>query len=472
MSVNGGDKPFCACSTPAGTAGLAVIRVSGAGCCELISSCVRILRASGNRTGISLSEVKGYEAAYAEFVNPDTNTVVDKVVVVRFENPHSYTGDEMIEISCHGGDAVRQEILRVLYQIGIRPAEPGEFTKRAFINGKMDLSEAEAVMKVIGASSERALKAANSQLYGKLSKRLEAIEDKLYKTMALIEMIVEFPEHDDTPENTEQVATSCHDCERELNLLAASYGRGKMLSESMKVVLLGLPNSGKSTLLNSIAGYERAIVTEIPGTTRDTLELSVNVDGIPVTLTDTAGIRDTSDVVEEIGVKRAVMAANEADLILCLIAPDTMPQDVEILLKDTDAYRIKAVFTKSDIGDNPYKEDILKVLADKGISDSIAISAPNGINIDALKDLIVECYNNAGGLISDEVIVINARHKNLLNSAAAKLLEAANVCEMGIGVDIASSVIRSALDDIGDITGKTVSSELADTIFSEFCIGK
>ena len=472
MSVLGGDEPFCACSTPAGTAGLAVIRVSGADLCEIMSSCVRVLRASNDRCGIALSEVKGYEAAYAEFFDPQTSESIDKVVLVRYEAPHSYTGDEMIEISCHGGDAVRQEILRVLYSIGIRPAGPGEFTKRAFVNGKLDLSEAEAVMKVIGASSERALKAANSQLYGKLSGRLTTIEDKLYKVMALIEMIVEFPEHEDTPENADNVSRNCRECAESLKDLAESYGRGKMLTNGMKVVLLGLPNSGKSTLLNSIAGFERAIVTEIPGTTRDTLEIAVNIEGIPVVLTDTAGIRTTDDVVEEIGVKRARMAAMEADMILCLIAPDTSVDDVKELVADADVARTRAVFTKSDIGENPEKEEIIKVLESIGVNQSVSISAPEGINLGSLKEMILDCYEHAGGLVSDEVIVINGRHRELLMSANNKLNEAAMVCDSGMGVDIASSVIRSALDDIGDITGKTVSSELADTIFSEFCIGK
>ena len=472
MSVSGADKPFCACSTPAGTAGLAVIRVSGQNSADLLSSCVRILRASGDRLGIALSELGGYEAAYAEFFDPTTKEAIDKVVLVHFEAPHSYTGDEMVEISCHGGDAVRQEILRVLYDIGIRPAEPGEFTKRAFVNGKLDLSEAEAVMKVIGASSERALKAANSQLYGKLSMRLGSIEEKLYKIMALIEMIVEFPEHEDTPENSDNVASSCQECADELKLLADSYGRGRMLNESMKVVLLGLPNSGKSTLLNSLAGYERAIVTEIPGTTRDTLELSVSVDGIPVTITDTAGIRETDDKVESIGVERARDAANEADMVLLLIAPDTSMDSVFGLVSSEYINRTKVIFTKSDIGENPEKEEIQSKLESMGITEFISISAPNGINIDSLKGMIVDCYNNAGGLISDEIIVINGRHKELLMSANSKLIEASSVCVNGLGVDIASSVIRSALDDIGDITGKTVSSELADTIFSQFCIGK
>ena len=257
-------EPFCALSTPAGTSGIAVIRASGEGVSEKVSQAVKILRTTGERTDVSLSSLKGYESAFARFEDPKTNRTVDEVVITVFKAPHSYTGDDMIEISCHGGQAVRQEILRVLYDLGIRPAAPGEFTKTAFINGKLDLTKAEAVMNVISADSTRALDAANTQLMGALKNKISEVEDKLYGALSSIEMMIEFPEHDDTPENTKLITEKIASSKDDIDSLAQSFGRGRLLTERMKIAIIGLPNSGKSTLLNFLAGFSRAIVTDTP----------------------------------------------------------------------------------------------------------------------------------------------------------------------------------------------------------------
>ena len=219
-------RPFCACSTPSGTAGIAVIRLSGTDSAAIADKCVRIIRASSDSIKSCL-DMPGYTAAYAEFRDPSTDTVLDNVIITRFVAPYSYTGDEMIEISCHGGQAVRQEILRVLNELGIRPAEPGEFTKTAFINGKLDLTEAEAVMNVISADSSRALEASNSQLMGSLKLKISEAEDILYKALSSIEMMIEFPEHDDTPENTKAVEDMIEGVKDLFDSLARSYGRGR-----------------------------------------------------------------------------------------------------------------------------------------------------------------------------------------------------------------------------------------------------
>lgn len=470
--IIGEDSPFCACSTPSGRSGIAVIRACGRNVLELSDKCIRIIRAAQENSCAALSHMGGYEAAYASLFDPDSKTEIDKVVVTAFRAPHSYTGDDMIEISCHGGTAVVNEILRVLYACGMRPALPGEFTKRAFVNGKLDLSESEAVMQVICAQSERALRAANSQLYGKLSARLNEIEDRLYNVMAQIEMIVEFPEHEDTPENEQQVASDIDSCLAAVRNLADSYGKGRILTTGMKVVLVGRPNSGKSTLLNTLAGYERAIVTEIPGTTRDTLEAAISIDGIPVMMTDTAGIRQTDDKVEEIGVRRAINAATDADMVLYLIDPGTTLIQAEELFSCANRSGGALIFTKCDLGSNPEAEQIAAKANAAGIEQIINISSKEEINIGGLRDIIVRVYENAGGVADDEVIIINERHSRLLRQAAEKLSQAKHAVDSQIGVDIASSVIRAALDDIGDITGKSVSSSVADKIFENFCIGK
>ncbi len=465
-------RPFCACSTPAGKAGIAVIRVSGDNLSDYVDGLFRIIR-SADASCKKYSDLKGYMAAYADFVDPENERIVDKVIITRFVAPHSYTGDEMLEISCHGGDAVKQEILRILTDCGISPAERGEFTKTAFINGKLDLSEAEAVMNVINSDSRRALMASNSQLCGALSKKISEVEDNLYKALALIEMIVEFPEHDDTPENSDRVCSMVVNSYESLLEIARSYEQGRILSERLKVALCGLPNSGKSTLLNSLAGFDRAIVTDTPGTTRDTLEIQLEVDGIPVTVVDTAGIRETDDKIEAMGVKRALSAADEADLVLYLVSPDMSSSEVEAAIGEFEGSKLRVILTKGDLDSSKERIDgINEGLKDKGIESSLLISAKENQNMDLLRNLITEYYSELGGTTSEGITILSSRHHDLLIKAVDYLIDAENVINLGVGVDVASSVIRSALDSTGEITGKVVSGELVNTIFSEFCIGK
>ncbi len=465
---------FCACSTPGGKSGIAVIRISGVDHASFLDDAVKIIRTGSDAS--SVSEMPGYTTALADFKDPATGEVIDRVIISRYKAPHSYTGQDLTEISCHGGDAVRQEILRVLYEGGIRPAAPGEFTKTAFINGKLGLSEAEAVMGVINAESKRALSASGSQLAGALSEKLSAVEEELYKALSLIEMIVEFPEHDDTPENTGRVREIIEGSCKTVRQLEKSYAKGRMLTNRMNVVLTGAPNSGKSTLLNVLAGFERAIVTDIPGTTRDTLDLQIEVEGIPVTVTDTAGLRRTEDEVEAIGVERAGKAIENADLIFLLIAPDETQEDAkekaDIIAAAGKAPDTIPVFSKSDEDTNIYKDSISSYAKGKNMMDSIVISARDEESIDTVRKCIVRCYEEAGGLTGTEITVMSERHRDLLYSAAGKLGESISVIDDGLGIDIASSVIRSALDDIGSITGKNVSAELVNRIFSDFCIGK
>lgn len=463
-------SPFCACSTPAGKAGISVIRVSGEDLADILDPMCRIIRTAGDHK--TYSQMPGYVCAYSGFVDPVTGKKIDDVIVTRFLPPHSYTGEEMAEISCHGGEAVRKEILRVLYEAGVRPAGPGEFTKTAFINGKLDLAEAEAVMDVINAGSKRALEAAGTQMMGKLSAELDLIEKDLYADLSLIEMIVEFPEHEDTPENSDHVASGCEEASRKLSDLAGSYGKGRLLKERMQVALAGRPNSGKSTLFNFFAGYDRAIVTDIPGTTRDSVEIDTEVDGIPVTVTDTAGIRQTDDTVEAFGVQRARDIASRADLCFILVDPDEEPDEARERIGETvasrDGKRTCVVFTKSDLGINPGREEISKASDCR----TFDVSAVTGDGTEQLFDEIKDCYEKSGTDLASGIIIMSERHRGLLSSAADKLSEAASAIKEGLGEDIASSVIRSALEDIGKITGKSVSAELADTIFGRFCIGK
>ena len=470
--------PICACSTPAGISGIAVIRVSGDGCAALADKCCKVLRSSDDSA--KLSDLKGYTCAYGRIVNPQTGDTADEVIFTRFVNPHSYTGEDMLEISCHGSSAVKQEILRILGMCGIRLAYPGEFSRRAFINGKMSLASAEAVMDVINADSDRQLKAAGSLLSGALSDKITSLEDELYKAMAIIEMLVEFDhDDDDTEEELKDIGKVKKILEEQYKVLTElvdGYDKGRILSERMRVALIGLPNSGKSTLLNTLTGFDRAIVTEVAGTTRDTIEVALNVDGIPVTLIDTAGLRQTEDIVESIGIGRAMDAGRNADLVFYVISPDLSIEDAEDgireLAEDIGGEYITAVFSKSNEGDNPCRSQIEEVLSDYGIDSFISVSAEEGINIDKLEDVIRNYYDSLGGRQEEGLLITNARHYSKLSKALSYLEMSYQAMSDMRGVEVCSSTLRSCLDEIGEVTGKTVSAQLADTIFSRFCIGK
>ncbi|MBR2993673.1 MAG: tRNA uridine-5-carboxymethylaminomethyl(34) synthesis GTPase MnmE [Clostridiales bacterium] len=469
------DEPICACSTPAGISGIAVIRISGNGCGELADKCSVILRSSGNYT--KLSELPGYTCAFGYVKDPSNGIKVDEVIFTRFEAPHSYTGEEMVEISSHGSGAVKQEILKCLGMSGIRMAYPGEFSRRAFINGKMSLASAEAVMDVINSETERQLEAAGSLLSGKLADEIAYIENNLYEQAAMLETFTEFDtEDDEAAENAklETVKDNLSDCHDRLTSLCKGYGKGRILSERLRVALLGLPNSGKSTLLNTLTGFDRAIVTEVAGTTRDTIEVQININGIPVTLIDTAGIRETEDIIENIGIGKAFEAGRGADMVFYMIPPDMTVEEAYTGVREIaeDCESVTGVFSKSDAGDNPDRKEIEEKLATLGIKNFISISAEEDLNIDKLEDAIIDYYDELGGGASEGLLITNSRHYTKFLKATKKLTLALDALDNNLGTEVCASALRACLDEIGEVTGKTVSATLADTIFSRFCIGK
>jgi len=468
------DEPICACSTPAGISGIAVIRVSGNGCGKLADKCSVILRSSGDYS--RLSELPGYTCAFGYVKDPSTNARVDEVVFTHFEAPHSYTGEEMVEISSHGSGAVKQEILRCLGMSGIRMAYPGEFSRRAFINGKMSLASAEAVMDVINSETERQLEAAGSLLSGKLAEEIGRIEKCLYDQAAMLETFTEFDTEDPEEEDAklEEVKDNLSDCHDRLTTLCKGYGKGRILSERLRVALLGLPNSGKSTLLNTLTGFDRAIVTEVAGTTRDTIEVQININGIPVTLIDTAGIRETEDIIENIGIGKAYEAGRGADMVFYMIPPDMTVEEAFTCVREIaeDCESVTGVFSKSDAGENPDRDKIEAKLGELGITNFISISAEEDLNIDKLEDVIIDYYNELGGGASEGLLITNSRHYTKFLKATKKLALALDALDNNLGTEVCASALRACLDEIGEVTGKTVSATLADTIFSRFCIGK
>ena len=468
------DEPICACSTPAGISGIAVIRISGNGCGKLADKCSVILRSSGDYS--RLSEIPGYTCAFGYVKDPSSNDKVDEVIFTHFEAPHSYTGEEMVEISSHGSGAVKQEILKCLGMSGIRMAYPGEFSRRAFINGKMSLASAEAVMDVINSETERQLEAAGSLLSGKLADEIDYIERNLYDQAAMLETFTEFDTEDQDEEEAklETVKDNLSDCHDRLTALCKGYGKGRILSERLRVALLGLPNSGKSTLLNTLTGFDRAIVTEVAGTTRDTIEVQLNINGIPVTLIDTAGIRETEDIIESMGIGKAYEAGRGADMIFYMIPPEMTAAEaysgVKAIIEDCDS--VTAVFSKSDAGTNPDRDAIEEGLKSLGIKNFISISAEEDLNIDKLEDTIIDYYQELGGGASEGLLITNSRHYTKFLKASRKLAMALDALDNNLGTEVCASALRACLDEIGEVTGKTVSATLADTIFSRFCIGK
>ncbi len=468
------DEPICACSTPAGISGIAVIRISGNGCGKLADKCSVILRSSGDFK--KLSELPGYTCAFGYVKDPSNNVKVDEVIFTHFEAPHSYTGEEMVEISSHGSGAVKQEILKCLGMSGIRMAYPGEFSRRAFINGKMSLASAEAVMDVINSETERQLEAAGSLMSGKLADEISSIEQNLYDQAAMLETFTEFDTEDPEEEDAklEEVKDNLSDCHDRLSSLCKGYGKGRILSERLRVALLGLPNSGKSTLLNTLTGFDRAIVTEVAGTTRDTIEVQLNINGIPVTLIDTAGIRETEDIIENIGIGKAYEAGRGADMVFYMIPPDMTVDEAYTCVREIaeDCESVTGVFSKSDAGDNPERAEIEARLGELGITNFISISAEEDLNIDKLEDVIIDYYNELGGGASEGLLITNSRHYTKFLKATKKLALALDALDNNLGTEVCASALRACLDEIGEVTGKTVSATLADTIFSRFCIGK
>ena len=468
------DEPICACSTPAGISGIAVIRISGNGCGKLADKCSVILRSCGDYS--RLSELPGYTCAFGYVKDPSNDIKVDEVIFTHFEAPHSYTGEEMVEISSHGSGAVKQEILKCLGMSGIRMAYPGEFSRRAFINGKMSLASAEAVMDVINSETERQLEAAGSLMSGKLAEEIDYIERNLYDQAAMLETFTEFDTEDPDEEEAklETVKDNLSDCHDRLTTLCKGYGKGRILSERLRVALLGLPNSGKSTLLNTLTGFDRAIVTEVAGTTRDTIEVQLNINGIPVTLIDTAGIRETDDIIESMGIGKAYEAGRGSDMIFYMIPPDMTADEaysgVKGIIEDCES--VTAVFSKSDAGENPDREEIETKLKTLGIESFISISAEEDLNIDKLEDVIIDYYNELGGGASEGLLITNSRHYSKFLKASKKLALALDALDNNLGTEVCASALRACLDEIGEVTGKTVSATLADTIFSRFCIGK
>ena len=450
---------IAAISTAQGESGIGVIRVSGD---EAIEICDRVFKAV---SGKKLSEMKGYSAAFGHIYKE--NEAIDECVATVFRNPKSYTGEDVVELSCHGGIYITRETLRAVLEQGASPAQAGEFTKRAFLNGKLDLTEAEAVIDIISAKSKNAARAALYAKDGALWKRTEAIKNKLVTTAAHLSSWVDYPEEDIEKVTEESLRRVFSESIEELDRLLKTYDAGQTVKEGIDTVIAGKPNTGKSTLMNLLAGHDRSIVTDIPGTTRDIIEETVLVGGIMLRLSDTAGIRDTGDAVEKIGVELAKSRLENCGLVLAVF-DDSKPLDENdlSLLEKLDAENTIAIINKTDLESKLDSSPI-----ENKLNDVIRISAKNGDGYTELEKAVArlagtENFNPSEGILANE------RQRTAVINAKQSLQNALDALNMGLTFDAAEVDLENAIESVCELTGERVSEVVVGNVFHNFCVGK
>ena len=457
-------ETIAAISTATGSGGIGIIRMSGDKCFEILK---KIFISSQE---LILEDIKGYTIKYGYIINTETKEKIDEVLVSFFENPKSYTRENMCEINSHGGIVVERKILEECLKNGAELAEPGEFTKRAFLNGRIDLSQAESVIELINAKSDREAHESLNQLQGELSKKINIIKNKMLDIMADIEASIDYPEYDIEELTEEKTIRVLSEIKEELIKLEESFHTGKLIREGIKTAIIGQPNAGKSSLLNAILKEERAIVSEYAGTTRDTIEEFITIKDIPLKIIDTAGIRDTNNAIEKIGVEKALKIAENADLVIAIIdnSKDLDNEDIKILniIEDKNAI---IVLNKIDKDDKKAENRREIVKTNKPI---IKISAVTKEGIEDLYNEIVKMFNINKIEATNDTVITNVRHKNQIDKAVKSINEAINVAKEKQTEDILAIYIKQTLEDLGEITGDNVSEDIINEIFSKFCLGK
>ena len=453
---------IAAIATAMGNSGIGIVRISGD---EAVEIADRIFKLKGGKE--KLADQKSHTIHYG-FVC-DGEEVIDEVLVMLMKGPRSFTAEDTVEIDCHGGMLVTRRILEAVLKAGARLADPGEFTKRAFLNGRIDLSQAEAVIDVINAKNEYALKSSVGQLRGSVSKRIKDLREKIIFEIAFIESALDDPEHISLDGYGEKLMSIVEDMNLELCKLIKSSSNGRVVSEGVKTVILGKPNAGKSSLMNVLVGEDRAIVTDIAGTTRDILEEHIYLQGISLNVVDTAGIRDTDDVVEKIGVTRAMSAAEDADLIIYVVdgsrALDENDYQIMEFIKDRKAV---VLLNKSDL------EQVVSIdeIMEKSGHAVIAISAKKESGIDKLEEEIKSLFYEGEIDFNDQVMITNVRHAQALREAYDSVLMVKRSIEDEMPEEFYSIDLMNAYEKLGLIIGESVEDDLVNEIFSKFCMGK
>ncbi len=460
------ENTICAISTAPGIGGIAVIRVSGN---NALNVCDKIYTATN---GKSLLEQKGYTISFGRII--DGNNIIDEVLVSVFLAPHSFTGENCVEISCHGSQFIQQEILRLLISNGCSMAMPGEFTQRAFLNGKMDLSQAEAVADVIASQSAAAHRLAMQQMRGEFSNELIKLRSQLLDFTSLIELELDFSEEDIEFADRTKLKELANEIERKILKLTDSFSTGNAIKNGIPVAIIGETNAGKSTLLNVLVGEERAIVSEIHGTTRDIIEDTVNLHGVQFRFIDTAGIRDTSDTIENLGIERSYKAIEKANIVLWVINSLRYKSSMEWLeekvLPRVKDKKLVLVFNKIDMVNSDELGEIKKSFANYN-ADTIFISAKQQKNTDELKELLYSVAQ-LPEMGENDITITNIRHYEALQNAHSAIVRVINGLKDNISGDFVSQDIRECLHYLGEITGTITTDEILGNIFSKFCIGK
>ena len=449
---------IAAISTPLGEGAIGIVRLSGT---DSFAIAQKIFK------GKDLNSVASHTLNYGHIVDPDKDEILDEVMVGAMRSPKTFTREDIIEINTHGGIAVTNEILQLVIREGARLAEPGEFTKRAFLNGRVDLTQAEAVMDIIRAKTDKAMNIAVKQLDGSLSDLINNTRQEILNTLAQVEVNIDYPEYDDVEEaTTEIIREKTSEFEALLTKLLKTARRGKILREGISTAIIGRPNVGKSSLLNNLLREEKAIVTDIEGTTRDVIEEYVNINGVPLKLVDTAGIRETEDIVEQIGVERSKKALKEADLVLLVLnaSEPLTDQDRQLLEISQDSNRI-ILLNKVDLPE--------KIEIDQLPEDHIKISVLKNQNIDQIEDRINALFfENAGLVEQDATYLSNARHISLIEKAVESLQAVNEGLALGMPVDLLQVDLTRTWEILGEITGDAAPDELITQLFSQFCLGK
>lgn len=454
---------IAAISTPPGEGAISIVRMSGENAVKIATKVFQ---------GKDLTQVASHTINYGHIIDPASHREIDEVMVSVLRGPKTYTREDIIEINCHGGIVSTNEILQLLLQNGARLAEPGEFTKRAFLHGRIDLTQAESVMDLIRAKTDRSMKVALNQLDGNLAHLINNLRQDILDVLAQVEVNIDYPEYDDvetlTTKMLKEKALAVRDRIKQLEQTAK---QGKILREGLATAIVGRPNVGKSSLLNHLLHEDKAIVTDIAGTTRDVIEEYVNVRGVPLKLIDTAGIRETDDKVEKIGVERSRQAIDQADLVMLLLnaSEPLTAEDQELLAATADKKRI-VVLNKTDLPQQLDQAELQTYL--KPAEEVIALSVLANAGIDQLEEQIAKLF--FGGIENSQttVIVTNARHMALLNKAEQSLTAVLQGIEAGMPVDLCQIDMTAAWDSLGEITGDSYQDELLDQLFSQFCLGK
>ena len=453
---------IAAISTPLGEGAIAIVRLSGDEALQIANKMYR---------GKDLTAVDSHTIHYGRIVEPDTEEMIEEVMVSVMKGPKTFTREDVVEINCHGGLASVNRLLELALYHGARLAEPGEFTKRAFLNGRIDLSQAEAVMDLIRAKTDKAMHVAVRQLDGKLSKLITRLRQQLIETVAHVEVNIDYPEYDDVEEMTlnllkERIAL----VSEEITKLLAMARQGKILREGISTAIIGRPNVGKSSLMNSLVQENKAIVTDIPGTTRDIIEEYVNVRGVPLKLVDTAGIRETEDLVEKIGVERSRQVLNEADLILLVLNNnDVLTDEDRQLLEIVRDMEVIVLINKTDLEATLDQQEVKRLIDGKPV---VSTSLIEEAGVDELEQAIADTFFTGGIEASDLSYVSNARHIQLLNQAKQSLNEASLAIDSEMPLDLIQIDVTRAWELLGEIIGDTVQDSLIDQLFSQFCLGK